>query len=163
MIDLGKMEEFLNSDCNLPVSEEMIGAYAEGKLYGSDYMMVNNAINDYPELNDFLSEDSEDEFSMHYGSLGNEESFNIPDLPVLPETWGKDSALVQSTGDDLYIMSASEPASKQTFEEYEDTNIGGHDLSDNYFEEGDSFDDNDESLSTDNTSDIDDTDDLFND
>lgn len=162
MIDLGKMEEFLNSDCNLPVSEEMIGAYAEGKLYGSDYMMVNNAINDNPELNDFLLDDSENEFSMQYGSLGDEESFNIPDLPVLPEIWGKDSALEQSLEDDLYAMSASEP----TIEEYDDENIGDPESLDNYFNNGDSFDDNDESLSTDDTSDIDDTDDtsdLFND
>ena len=50
MIDYNKLDRLMN----LPVSEEMLGAYIEGNLYGSELREVHNIIEQNPELEDII-------------------------------------------------------------------------------------------------------------
>jgi hypothetical protein len=159
MIDLGKMEEFLNSDCNLPVSEEMIGAYAEGKLNGADFMMVHYAIDNHPELKDFISEDTSNELSIPFGSSCNVIESELPELPILPDTWGNSNTLDSNPFEqsisayDFGLCACAAPMQ----DDLDNPNDGiSTNSSDDFFASGDSFDNNEDSLFTDDSSDIDD-------
>lgn len=110
MIDYDKLDALMG----LPVSEEMLGAYMEGKLHGSDFREVQNTIEKDSFVSDIISEiedivQMENDFSHSWintfdDGLNNDfdlqstdmEEFTLPeiifDMPLSTET-----TLIQET------------------------------------------------------------------
>jgi hypothetical protein len=59
MIDFNKIEDILNSGHNLSISEEMLGAYIEGKTSNTDNSMIESSLINDAELASLLTEVSD--------------------------------------------------------------------------------------------------------
>jgi hypothetical protein len=91
MIDFNKIEEFLNSEPDLPISEELLGAYLEGNTSNSERSDVESYINNVPSFGTFISDfnTSKDEISEDNVANIDSEVIDLDNNPLLINEYEK--------------------------------------------------------------------------
>jgi hypothetical protein len=164
MIDFDRMNEFLNNDSNLPISEELIAAYAEGALDDYQAMQVEQILETSPEAYELLADISYDGSDVYENiSFGNSMEFDpdmdinynamdLPDLPILSHFEESHNILEPSFG----FADADSYTSESLDSEYSDS---PSDVDNFFLSDSDSSSIDNESLDLDDSSD---NDDMFN-
>lgn len=129
---------------SLPISEETLGAYLEGKLSELDRINVENLLNNNPELREFVDEIQFDDVNYdesiydYFPDFDSE--FSLPDLPDYSED---DSIEVTPINDD--IDNDADIISNELNDDLDDSDNGSLEITDNsliseYMDNADSYD-----------------------
>ena len=144
MIDDELMKKFDNIE-DLPISEEMLGAYLEGNLSDAESIVVNNTIDSFSELSSIITEiPSIDDFNTF--ELYNEEQdfdegsvlddFELPSIRSLElgdiPSICTDEFIIQSTLEDVVKVDSVyhlEPSSLDDTQQFFENNLFSDDNS----------------------------------
>lgn len=129
---------------SLPISEETLGAYLEGKLSELDRINVENFLNNNPELREFVDEIQFDDVNYdesiydYFPDFDSE--FSLPDLTDYSED---DSIEVTPINDD--IDNDADIISNELNDDLDDSDNGSLEITDNsliseYMDNADSYD-----------------------